>query len=341
MMTKLERRRRIRWIPLLLTLSYAIFAGVSFQFFHGLLLQSFPTIGRSTILLYTADGAYVILTVLLVFLLITRLLTMINDYEAAIESSEERFREVVESTQDWVWELNPNLNYSFVSPNIRGLLGYEPEATIGKTPFELMTKADVPRAQQLFQLSSDSHKGFRMIELNYSHQDGHQVIVESTGNPLYDDAGVFHGFRGIDRDVTERHHAEKALEKSYDYYRSLFDEFPLPIWRSGPDGRIIYYNRAGERFLGNPLMEATMRLGEISHNDAAAYEMSYTQAVNTREPFVLVYRLRRYDGEYALITHTGQPCYGPGGTYVGYIGYFQEATREPQWAMNDRHTSFN
>ena len=44
------------------------------------------------------------------------------------------------------------------------------------------------------------------------HKAGHEVVLETSGVPLFDDNGKFIGFRGIDRDITKRKRAESALE---------------------------------------------------------------------------------------------------------------------------------
>ena len=45
------------------------------------------------------------------------------------------------------------------------------------------------------------------------HKNGHEVICETSGSPIYDDAGRFIGYRGIVRDITARKYAEEKLKK--------------------------------------------------------------------------------------------------------------------------------
>ena len=54
------------------------------------------------------------------------------------KDSEERFRGLVESTSDWIWQINQNAVYTYVSPKVKEILGYEPKEVLGKTPFDLM-----------------------------------------------------------------------------------------------------------------------------------------------------------------------------------------------------------
>lgn len=57
---------------------------------------------------------------------------------SAVVKSEEKFRALVETTTDWVWEVDADLVYSYSSPRVEELLGYKPEEIIGKSPFDLM-----------------------------------------------------------------------------------------------------------------------------------------------------------------------------------------------------------
>jgi len=40
----------------------------------------------------------------------------------------------VETLNDWIWEIDQNGIYTYVSPRVRDLLGFEPDEVLGKTP---------------------------------------------------------------------------------------------------------------------------------------------------------------------------------------------------------------
>src|SRR3970040_2858131 len=58
--------------------------------------------------------------------------------ESAVRESRERYQNLVEKIHDLVWEADTEGVYTYVSPRIRGLLWYDPEEVIGKSPFDLM-----------------------------------------------------------------------------------------------------------------------------------------------------------------------------------------------------------
>ena len=52
-----------------------------------------------------------------------------------IEESEKRFQQIVETTGEWIWEVDSKGLYTFVSPRSISLLDYKPEEIIGKKHF--------------------------------------------------------------------------------------------------------------------------------------------------------------------------------------------------------------
>ncbi len=130
----------------------------------------------------------------------------------AVIASERRFRNLVESLSDWVWEVDEQGRYIYCSPNVRDLLGYEPAELIGKSPLELMPAAEAARVAEIFgtALSERSHLK-DLVNINL-HKDGHEVVMETSGAPVVDADGTFRGYRGIDRDITDRKELERELE---------------------------------------------------------------------------------------------------------------------------------
>ena len=131
--------------------------------------------------------------------------------DEALRKSEARFRALVEATTDWIWEVDENLVYVYSSPKIRDLLGYEPEEVIGKTPFDLMHPQEARRILSAFSALRDKGQPLSGLENVNIHKNGSLVTIETNGVPVFNDAGKLCGYRGIDRDISER----KKLEQKY------------------------------------------------------------------------------------------------------------------------------
>ena len=78
-----------------------------------------------------------------------------------------------------------------------------------------MPPEEASRVGQIFGNIVASQQSFTSLENTNLHKDGHKVIIDTSGVPVFRPDGTFCGYRGIDRDVTERKLAVEALERSY------------------------------------------------------------------------------------------------------------------------------
>jgi PAS domain S-box-containing protein len=134
--------------------------------------------------------------------------------EKALRESEAKFRALVESTSDWIWEINAQSVYTYASPQVYVLLGYRVEEIIGKTPFDLMPPNETEQVKARFKAILEEKKHFWLLENAFLHKDGRVVFLETSGAPMFDAQGVFNGYRGIYRDITERKEVEKERRAS-------------------------------------------------------------------------------------------------------------------------------
>jgi len=130
-----------------------------------------------------------------------------------LHDSEERYRSLIETTSDWVWEVNENGAYTYVNPRVFDLIGYTPEEVLGKTPFDFMPPKEAARVGETFMKIITSQQPFSSLENANQHKDGRIVVMETSGVPIFHQDGQFCGYRGIDRDITERKQAEAELKK--------------------------------------------------------------------------------------------------------------------------------
>ncbi len=187
---------------------------------------------------------------IIAMLSITRDITGRKKLEEKIRQSEARFRNLTESTSDWVWELNKDGVFTYVSPKARDILGYEPEEIVGKTPFALMTIEEAKRVTEFFVATSASKKPFSMFESAHIHKDGSPVVIDTSGTPILDAKGDLLGYRGINRDVTGRKKMENELRKRDAQYTAMLNTIPDGFWVIDKQGRLLDVNDAYCRMIG-------------------------------------------------------------------------------------------
>jgi len=170
------------------------------------------------------------------------------------------FRALVETTSDWVWEIDRDGCYTYASPRVTDLLGYHPDEVLGKTPFDLMPREEVARLEKLVIETIRLRKPIVRLENVNIHKDGRYVVLETSGVPVFDAAGNFAGYRGIDRDITERKQVENAIRGSEERFRGLFERNHAVMLLIDPEsGGIFDANPAACKFYGYTRTELTTR----------------------------------------------------------------------------------
>ncbi|MCP4612755.1 MAG: PAS domain S-box protein, partial [Planctomycetes bacterium] len=132
----------------------------------------------------------------------------------ALRRSEAKFRGLIESSSDWIWEVNTEGVYTYASPKVEEMLGYKPEEVVGKTPFDMMPPEEVTNISKIFKEFLGKGEPIVALENVAMHKDGHQLVLETSGVPVLDEAGKISGYRGVDRDITERKALEEQLRQS-------------------------------------------------------------------------------------------------------------------------------
>ena len=130
--------------------------------------------------------------------------------------------------------------------------------------------------------------------------------------------------------IVKRRKAEDAIEKSRDYYRLLFEEFPTPVWQSGPDSKCVFFNKSWLEFTGRTMaQEVGDGWAEGVHPDDLPDCLDiYLSSFKERRKFRMEYRLRNCNGEYRTIMDIGSPFYDIYGEFRGYIGFVLDMTQE-------------
>lgn len=133
--------------------------------------------------------------------------------EKALAESEERFRGIVETTEERIWECDLQCRMTYNNPALTRILGYRPEEVAGKSPLEFLDEEDRKTLKRTVRLMSTRKSGWRGVTVKARHKDGGIRWLESNGRPLFAADGTLVGFRGADRDVTDRILQERRLKR--------------------------------------------------------------------------------------------------------------------------------
>ena len=136
--------------------------------------------------------------------------------ERALISRERRYRALVENASDWLWEVDASGCYTYASPRVEDLLGYEPEEIIGESPFSVMAPEEAERIGAEFAAIVAARAPMERLVNICRHKDGHEVVMETSGVPFFDEEGELAGYRGVDRDITLRKREQDDVQIFFD-----------------------------------------------------------------------------------------------------------------------------
>jgi two-component system, sensor histidine kinase and response regulator len=131
-----------------------------------------------------------------------------SEAERAMRATEERFRAIVETTQEWIWEMNVKGVTTYSNPASLTLLGVPPTDLLGKDHLALVHSSDRLQGQACLEAAISGRTGWKNVVLRWQTRDGGLRFFESNAVPITDQHGILVGFRGADRDVSDRMQAQ-------------------------------------------------------------------------------------------------------------------------------------
>ena len=151
--------------------------------------------------------------------------------EEALRESEERFRSIVEATNEWIWSIDLEGRLTYSNPAIETILGYKPEELLGRIVLDYTHEEDRRKFEEAFPLYIQDLSGWTGLIMRFRHRDGTYRYLESSGVPIMDASGAIIGYRGTDRDITESKRNERALTELADR-EALINRISKAVHRS-------------------------------------------------------------------------------------------------------------
>jgi|GEM_PF-6681766 len=139
-------------------------------------------------------------------------ITELKRAEALAGKVERKFQNLIETSFDVIWECDEKGVYTYVSPRIKDLLGYEVSEVLGRTLFDFMSKEEGMKIKNFLKEKVAQKEAFHSLENINRHKDGHLVTLETSAVPVLSEGGRVVGYRGTDRDISERKLAETYHE---------------------------------------------------------------------------------------------------------------------------------
>jgi diguanylate cyclase (GGDEF)-like protein/PAS domain S-box-containing protein len=265
---------------------------------------------------------------------IARDITERKHAEAALRESEARFRDFAETAADWFWEMDAQLRFTAFSGRFREAFGQPADEAIGRTRREMFDQSNNdPKGWDEHYRDLIAHRPFKDFEYVIVREDGAARVVHTSGRPVFDDDGVFQGYRGVGRDVTERKQAEEALFAEKERAQVTLHSIGDGVITTDFGGRVEYLNPVAEALTGWDTREAEGRflstvfrvVDERTHDpvaDPVARCLQEGRVLGLANHSVLV---RRDDHQFD-IEYSAAPISGQDNRVFGVVLVFHDVT---------------
>jgi len=165
--------------------------------------------------------------------------------QSALRESEERYRRIVETTSEGVWQIDADQKTTFMNRRMAQMLGCEADMGIGRSPLEFLDdEGRTAFAEHL------ARPGSQQVEVRFVRLDGTAVWALMETSPVFDRGGISIGSFAMVMDITQRKEAEAALRASEARFRCLWDSGVLLLAVTDLTGSITEINDAGLCMLG-------------------------------------------------------------------------------------------
>ncbi len=158
----------------------------------------------------------------------------------------------------WTWQTDPEHRFVFMSSSVLALTGRPPEWHYGKTRQDLGINIASDEEFVRYQEQLDNREPFGPLEYR-RWQDGRVFWLRTSGVPLFDDDGVFLGYRGVAREITEEvelreagRQAEAEITRLWAILRTTIESFPRAISVFDREHKLVLANEEYYAAVGLP-----------------------------------------------------------------------------------------
>ncbi|MEO5350861.1 MAG: PAS domain S-box protein [Magnetococcus sp. YQC-3] len=249
-----------------------------------------------------------------------------------LQRSEAKFHAMVDHVHIGMVQADPRTGAIMEANQVfLSMLGYASTADLeGYTVTHITHPEDRERSTELIaQLMTHRLHSFK-IEKRYLKKDGQFFWGRVTVSRIPGNVSAAEYLVAAVEDITETRRLRSELEESESRFRAVANSAPVLIWLAGLDKLCVWFNHSWLAFTGRT-MEQEMGNGwadGVHPEDFNHCLDVYLSNFDARKPFSMMYRLRRYDGEWRWILDNGVPRYDASGMFAGYIGSCIDVTEQ-------------
>ncbi|MGE0130785.1 MAG: PAS domain-containing protein [Blastocatellales bacterium] len=133
-------------------------------------------------------------------------------FEEALMTSEERYRNLIETANEGIWLVDSEASTLYVNERMANLLGYDAEEITGRKVPEFCFEQDMSKVVE--RVNGNLRGDYQEYDCRFRREGGGELHMLASTSPVYDTQGGIVGAMGMFTDITERKRAEEALRES-------------------------------------------------------------------------------------------------------------------------------
>ena len=166
-----------------------------------------------------------------------------------LRAAEARFEDIARLTSDWVWEVDSDFRFSFVSVRIGEMIGVPARFMIGQALTACGRFEGFPESNFAGHPSREAMAPFRDVTYEMQSADSERRLFRLSGVPVFESGGRFHGFRGIAHDISAQATAEARVFAAQTRLVHAIESIPQGFALYGNDDRLLLCHSAYEELL--------------------------------------------------------------------------------------------
>ncbi len=243
--------------------------------------------------------------------------------EAALRASEEWLRLITNLVPHAIFAKNAAGRYIFANPALAETCGLPLEEVLGKDDFALVSdrsQAEAYRADDRAVMESGLPK--MVTEEHHTDLAGHRRVLQTTKMPFTVPETGERAVFGAWVDITERKHAEAALQDSEERFRTMANSITQLAWIAQADGHIFWYNQRWYEYTGTTpeQMEGWGWQGVHDPKVLPTVIEEWQAALSTGRLFEMEFPLRGSDGQFRRFLTRVQPLKDASGRLIQWFG---------------------
>jgi PAS domain S-box-containing protein len=219
-------------------------------------------------------------------------------FQQSLKESENKYRTLIETLQEGIWQINEEGNTTFVNKKMADILGYLPEEMMGRHLFSFMDEHGKNIATKLLEnRKSGIHE---QHDFEFIKKSGQRTYLLLETVPLYDDKGNYAGSLAAAIDISERKKAEKALQESKTLLLQAEEIADMGSWEWDCENDIAFWSEGLFKIFKLSPEKGAPKLADqsalYSYESFVRLKDAVSECVKNGKPYQIEVQAMRSDG---------------------------------------------